>query len=53
VLNYTVVENLLQEVEIPKDGTLSRTLHRDDRVTIGIPSADECAPAAGDFADRY
>jgi hypothetical protein len=36
VPNYTVVENLLQEVEIPKDGTLSRTLHRDDRVKIVV-----------------
>jgi quercetin dioxygenase-like cupin family protein len=34
VPNYVVIENLLQEVEIPKDGTLSRTLHRDDRVKI-------------------
>ena len=32
--NYVVVQNLLQEVEIPRDGTLSRTLHRDDRVKI-------------------
>ena len=32
--NYVVVQNLLQEVEIPQDGTLSRTLHRDDRVKI-------------------
>jgi hypothetical protein len=34
VANYVVVENLLQAVEIPKDGTLSRTIHRDDRVKI-------------------
>ncbi len=32
--NYVVVQNLLQEVEIPQDGTLSRTLHRDDRIKI-------------------
>ena len=32
--NYMAVENLLQEVEIPKNGTLSRTLHRDDNVKI-------------------
>ncbi len=32
--NYVVVENLLQAVEIPKDGTLSRTIHRDDHVKI-------------------
>ncbi len=31
---FLVVENLLQEVEIPKDGTLSRTIHRDDYVKI-------------------
>jgi quercetin dioxygenase-like cupin family protein len=34
VTNYVVVENLSQAVEIPKDGTLSRTIHRDDRVKI-------------------
>jgi quercetin dioxygenase-like cupin family protein len=34
VPNYMAVENLLKEVEIPKDGTLSRTLHRDDNVKI-------------------
>ncbi|MGA2904432.1 MAG: cupin domain-containing protein [Candidatus Korobacteraceae bacterium] len=32
--NYVVIENLLKELEIPKDGTLSRTLHRDDRVKV-------------------
>ena len=32
--NYVAIENLLKELEIPKDGTLSRTLHRDDRVKI-------------------
>ena len=32
--NYLVVENLLKAVEIPQDGTLSRTIHRDDRVKI-------------------
>jgi quercetin dioxygenase-like cupin family protein len=31
---FFVVPNLLQEVEIPKDGTLSRTIHRDDYVKI-------------------
>jgi quercetin dioxygenase-like cupin family protein len=30
----TVVPNLLKEVEIPKDGTLSRTIHRDDYVKV-------------------
>jgi len=34
VPNYVAIENLLNELEIPKDGTLSRTLHRDDRVKI-------------------
>jgi quercetin dioxygenase-like cupin family protein len=34
VANYVVVENLLQAVEIPNDGTLSRTIHRDDHVKI-------------------
>ena len=32
--NYVAIENLLNEFEIPKNGTLSRTLHRDDRVKI-------------------
>lgn len=32
--NYVAIENLLNELEIPKDGTLSRTLHRDDHVKI-------------------
>jgi quercetin dioxygenase-like cupin family protein len=34
VPNYVAIENLLNELEIPKDGTLSRTLHRDDRVKV-------------------
>ncbi len=29
-----VIEDLLKQVEIPTDGTLSRTLHRDDHVKI-------------------
>lgn len=32
--NYVAIENLLNELAIPKDGTLSRTLHRDDRVKV-------------------
>ncbi len=32
--NCIVVQSLLKEVEIPKDGTLSRTLYRDDHVKI-------------------
>lgn len=31
---YTAVQNLLQQVEIPKDGTASRTLYDDDRIKI-------------------
>jgi quercetin dioxygenase-like cupin family protein len=34
VANYVVIENVITAVEIPKDGTLSRTLHRDDRVKV-------------------
>ncbi len=32
--NYAVIENLLKELGIPKDGTLSRTIHRDDKVKV-------------------
>src|ERR1035441_1478840 len=31
---FSVVENLLKEVEIPRDGTLSRTIHHDGYVKI-------------------
>ena len=31
---FSVVEDLLKEIEIPRDGTLSRTIHRDDYVKI-------------------
>ena len=31
---YVAVQNLRKEVEIPVDGTLSRTIHRDDHVKI-------------------
>jgi quercetin dioxygenase-like cupin family protein len=31
---YQVIESLMKSVEIPKDGTLSRTIHRDDHVKI-------------------
>jgi quercetin dioxygenase-like cupin family protein len=34
VPTYEVIESLVQSIEIPNDGTLSRTLHRDDRVKI-------------------
>ena len=32
--NYSVVESLLKEVEIPRDGTLSRTIYRDNFVKV-------------------
>ncbi|MGC2111855.1 MAG: cupin domain-containing protein [Candidatus Korobacteraceae bacterium] len=32
--NYSVVQNLPKEIEIPKDGTLSRTLRQDSRVKV-------------------
>ncbi len=31
---YEVIESLTKSVDIPKDGTLSRTIHRDDHVKI-------------------
>ena len=31
---YEVIENVVSSIEIPKDGTLSRTIHRDDNVKI-------------------
>lgn len=32
--NYSVIPSLTGAVEIPKDGTLSRTIHQDDRVKV-------------------
>lgn len=32
--NYSVIESLTKAIEIPKDGTLSRTIHRDDHLKI-------------------
>jgi quercetin dioxygenase-like cupin family protein len=32
--SYSVIENLINEVDIPKDGTLSRTIHQDQRVKV-------------------
>jgi quercetin dioxygenase-like cupin family protein len=29
---YQIVQDLMQAVELPKDGTLSRTIHQDDRL---------------------
>jgi len=34
VSNYTAIENLVSAVEIPKDGTLSRTIHQDKNVKV-------------------
>lgn len=31
---YTFVENLLDEVNVPENGILSRTLHNDDRTKV-------------------
>jgi quercetin dioxygenase-like cupin family protein len=33
-VNYTLIHNLSDEVEIPENGTLSRTLYNDDHVKI-------------------
>lgn len=32
--SYLVVENLLHTLEIPKDATLSRTVHQDERLKV-------------------
>lgn len=32
--NYLVIQDLCKQVEIPKDGTLSRTIHQNERVKI-------------------
>lgn len=32
--NYSVIDSLTNSIEIPKDGTLSRTIRRDDRVKV-------------------
>lgn len=34
VPNYVVIQDLVKEIEIPKDGTLSRTLYRNDSVKV-------------------
>ena len=34
VPNYSVIDSLTNAIEIPKDGTLSRTIRRDDRVKV-------------------
>ncbi len=33
---FIVVQNLLKEVQVPQNGTLSRTIHRDDNVNIEV-----------------
>ncbi len=33
-LDYTLIADLAAEVEIPSEGTLSRTLHEDDRIKV-------------------
>lgn len=32
--NYSVIDSLTKAIEIPKDGTLSRTIRRDDHVKV-------------------
>ena len=34
--NYTVIDSLAGSVEIPKDGTLSRTIHQDKGVKVVV-----------------
>lgn len=34
--NYYVVENLLTHAEIPKDGSVSTTIHHDERVKVTL-----------------
>jgi len=41
---YTLVNNLVQEIEPPADGTLSRTIHQDDHlkaVLFGFSAGQE------------
>ncbi len=35
-MNHTVIPDVRAEVEIPRDGTLSRVLHRDDRLRVVV-----------------
>ncbi len=32
--NYNAIEDLRQQIQIPKDGTVSRTIHEDKRVKV-------------------
>jgi quercetin dioxygenase-like cupin family protein len=34
VSSYTVIDNVTQAIEIPQDGTLSRTIHKDEHVKV-------------------
>jgi quercetin dioxygenase-like cupin family protein len=36
VPNYVVVQNLMQEIEIPRDGTVGRTLRHDNRIKVAL-----------------
>src|ERR1035437_8594244 len=44
---FSVVENLLKEVEIPRDGTLSRTIHRDEWCGSGFHPEESQLLSAG------
>ncbi len=39
-MEYTFLPNLAAEVEIPADGTLSRVLHRDERLRLVVFAFD-------------
>jgi quercetin dioxygenase-like cupin family protein len=44
VLTYTLLEDIVHEVELPKDGTLSRTIYQDDQlkaVLFGFSAGQE------------
>lgn len=43
-MDYTFLVNLQQEFELPKEGILSRVLHKDDKVNVplfGFPAGQE------------
>ena len=39
-MDYTFVADLATQIEIPPDGTLSRTLHRDDQAKVVLFAFD-------------
>ena len=44
--SYTVIQNLPKEIEIPRDGTLTHTLHKDNQVKVvllGLAGGQELA----------